>query len=65
MDPSSQYFFDQITLTPFSYVDDGNEFGASRPDLQASTGSFFSKSTNSGKDRAKFDPYQLIASVSS
>ncbi|ORY63679.1 hypothetical protein BCR35DRAFT_187937 [Leucosporidium creatinivorum] len=56
-----EYLFDQIALAPFIFVEDENEFGASRPDLYQSSGSFFSKSTSSSSAKSKIDPYHLIA----
>lgn len=58
-----QYLFDQITLHPFVFVEDQNEFGTARPEMYASTGSFFSKSSSSSGMKSKLDPYHLIAMV--
>ncbi|KAL8276511.1 hypothetical protein RQP46_011112 [Phenoliferia psychrophenolica] len=64
-----EYFFDQITITPFVFVEEeGGEGGGgggmpmTRPELGTSTSSsFFSKASTAQKERAKLDPYHLIA----
>ncbi|KAK4699894.1 hypothetical protein P7C70_g6361, partial [Phenoliferia sp. Uapishka_3] len=60
-----EYFFDQITITPFIFVEDeADSTGLSvmRPELSTSgSGSFFGLNSTAQKERAKLDPYHLIA----
>ncbi|KAM0747277.1 hypothetical protein T439DRAFT_98029 [Meredithblackwellia eburnea MCA 4105] len=56
-----EYFYDQITITPFVFVEeDGDVSSSSRPELANSTSSSFFKSSTTQKERAKVDPYNLI-----
>ena len=58
-----EYFFDQITITPFVFVEDDAALEPpTRPELASSTSSsFFSKASTVQRERAKLDPYLLIA----
>lgn len=59
-----EYFFDQITITPFVFVEDDADAMPTRPELGSSTSSsFFGKASTAQKERAKLDPYHLIAQV--
>lgn len=58
-----QYFFDQITITPFVFVEDDVDInGLAKLDLPT-TSSFFSTKSGGQKEKSKLDPYHLIARV--
>ena len=60
-----KYFFDQITITPFVFVEDDVDInGLAKLELPA-TSSFFSTKSGGQKEKSKLDPYLLIARVRS
>lgn len=61
-----QYFYDQITIAPFVFVEEESDSAAplQRPELLSTTSSsFFSKNSALQKEKAKIDPYHVIAQV--